>query len=140
MPLWGTGRAGANPISALNFVDLRPGDYETLLNGTETIATGSKSIAFARGGSGSGSDQGSTFAITGCPNGSTIDIQASSTKTDDAGTLAAMDGSFVNVSAGGSGGTVISNGFYTDTGRSMFYRVIVTAFVSGDVPVVTVKR
>lgn len=140
MALWGTPRAGANPISGLNFVDLRPGDYETLLNGTETIVTGAKSVAFARGGSGSGADQGSTFAITGCAGGSTIDIQASNTKTDDAGTLAAMDASFTNVSAGGSGGTVIGNGFYTDIGRSMFYRIIVTTFVNGDAPVVTVKR
>lgn len=135
MPLWGTGRAGANPISALNFVDLRPGDYETLLDGTEVIATGSKSIAFARGGSGSGMDAGSTFTVTGCPNGSIIDIQASNTKTDDAGTLAAMDASFQNI-----GGTIDGNGFYTDIGRSMFYRVIVTTFASGDVPVVIVKR
>lgn len=140
MPLWGKPRAGANPISGLNFVDLRPGDYETLLDGTETIISGSTSIAFARGGSGSGADEGSTYAVTGCPNGSTIDIQASNTKTDVAGSLAAMDASFTNVSAGGSGGTIIGNGFYTDKGRSMFYRLIVTTFVSGDVPVVTVKR
>lgn len=135
MPLWGTGRAGANPISGLNFVDLRPGDYETLLNGTETIVTGSKSIAFARGPSPSGADNGSTFTVSGCPNGSVIDIQASSTKTDDAVTLAAMDASFQNV-----GGTLTGNGFYTDIGRSAFYRAIVTTFSAGDVPVVTVKR
>lgn len=139
MPLWGTPRAGANPISALNFVDLRSGDYEKLLDGTETIATGSKSIAFARGMSPGGPDR-STFTVTGCPGGSTFDIQASSTKTDDAATLALMDASFQNVSLGGSGGTIIGNGFYTDTGASMFYRIIVTAFVAGDVPVVIVKR
>lgn len=135
MPLWGTPRAGSNPISGLNFVDLRPGDYETLLNGTETIITGSKSIAFARGGSGSGADQGSTFTVTGCPNGSVIDIEASSTKTDDAVTLDAMDASFQNV-----GGGTMGNGFYTDVGRSMFYRIIVTTFAPGDAPVVVVKR
>lgn len=138
MPLWGTARAGANPISGLNFVDLRPGDYEKLLDGTETIVSGSKSIAFARGGSGSGADQGTTFAITGCASGSTAvyDVQASNTKTDDAGTLAAMDASFVNV----PGGTIIGNGFYTDVGRSAFYRIIVTTAAVGDAPIVTVKR
>lgn len=140
MPVWGTPRAGANPISGLNFVDLRPGDYETLLDGTESAVTGTKSIAFARGGSGSGMDAGSTFTILGCPNGSTIDVQASNTKTDVALTLAAMDASFQNTSLSDGGGTVIGNGFYTDIGRSMFYRVIVTTLVSGDVPVVTVKR
>lgn len=135
MPLWGTARAGANPISGLNFVDLRPGDHEKLLDGTETIATGSRSIAFARGNA-----SGSTFTVTGCPNNSVIDIQASSTKTDDAGTLAAMDASFQSVSLSGGGGTITGNGFYTDVGFSSFYRVIVTTFGAGDVPVVTVKR
>lgn len=136
MPLWGTPRAGANPISSLNFVDLRPGDDQTLLDGTETVLTGSKSIAFARGGSGSGSDQGSTFSVTGCTSLSVIDIQASNTKTDVAGTLTAMDGSFVTI----PGSSILGNGFYTDTGRSMFYRAIVTNYVSGDVPVLVVKR
>ena len=134
MPLWGTGYPGSNPISALNFLDLRPGDYEKLLDGTETIQSGSTSIAFARGGSSLGSDNGSTFTVTGCPNGSVIDIQASS--ADNAATLAAMDASFQDV----TGGTITGNGFYTDVGLSMFYRVIVTTFVNGDVPVVTVKR
>lgn len=136
MPLWGTPKAGANPISGLNFMDLRPGDYETLLDGTETIVTGSTSIAFARGGSGSGSDGGSTFDVTGCPGGSVIDVQQSNTKTDDAGSLTAMDASFKLV----IGDTINGNGAITDTGRSMFYRVIVTSFVNGDVPVVVVKR
>lgn len=138
MPLWGTGAPGSNPISALNFTDLRPGDYETLLDGTELIVTGSKSIAFARGGSAGGSDQGSTFTVTGCPNGSVIDIQAAS--PNGAGTLASVDASFQDVSLSGGGGTITGNGFYTDVGRSMFYRVIVTTFASGDIPVVTVKR
>ena len=136
MPLWGANQAGANPISSLNFTDLRPGDYLILLDGTETIATGSKSIAFARGGSGSGADMGSTFAVTGCPNGSVIDVQASNTKTDDAVSLVAMDASFNTI----LGDTINGNGASTDVGRSSFYRVIVTNFVAGDVPVVIVKR
>ena len=140
MPLWGTARAGGNPISGLNFVDLRPGDYLTLFDGTETIATGSKSIAFARGGSGSGADMGSTYELSGCPGGSTIDIQGSNTKTDDAGSLAAMDLSFGNVGLTMIGDATSGKAFVTDTGRCMFYRLTVTNYVSGDVPVVVVKR
>lgn len=136
MPLWGTPRAGANPISSLNFVDLRPGDYETLFSAADVIATGTKSIAFARGGSGSGADGGSTFAVTGCPGGSVFDVQQSNTKTDDAGSLDAMDATFNTV----LGDTLNGNNSITDTGRSMFYRLICTAFVNGDVPVVIVKR
>jgi hypothetical protein len=136
MPLWGTPKAGANPISGLNFTDLRPGDYLTLFDGTETIATGSKSIAFARGGSGSGADMGSTFAVTGCPGGSVFDVQQSNTKTDDAGSLDAMDATFNTV----TGDTINGNNSVTDIGRSMFYRLICTNFVAGDVPIANVKR
>jgi hypothetical protein len=141
MPLWGTGYPGSNPVSALNFIDLRPGDDLALFDGTEIVATGSKSIAFARGGSGSQMDAGSTFSVTGCPNGSVVVIQGSngvSQSTTGAltvtPTLANMNASFVTV------GTITGNGSYLDQGRYSFYRAGILTFVSGDVPGVIVKR
>ena len=140
MPLWGTGYPGSNPVSALNFVDLRHGDDYTLLDGTETIATGSKSIAFARGAN-PGGDTGFTVSVSGCSNGSVIDVQqsngvsASGRNPAVTPTLANMDASFNTI----SGDTITGNGASTDTGGSAFYRLIVTLLVAGDVPVASVK-
>lgn len=143
MPLWGTNYPGSNPISALNFTDLRPGDDLALLDGTETVVTGSKSIAFARGNSASQMDAGSTFSITGCPNNSVIVVQGSNGPPLLQGgvqvpsTLATMDASFVTVA---TIALTSGSGAYLDQGRYAFYRVQVTTFGAGDVPVVTVKR
>ena len=142
MPLWGTPQSGCNPVSALNFTDLRPGDDLALFDGTETIATGSKSIAFVRGDSPSATDQGFTVSVSGCPNGTVIDVQQSNGVSATGRnplvtpTVANMDASFNTV----SGDTINGNTAITDTGRSTFYRLIVTNFVNGDVPVAIVKR
>ncbi len=141
MALWGTGYPGCNPVSALNFLDLRSGDDMTLLDGTETIATGSTSIAFARGND-PGGNNGFTVSVSGCPGGTVIDVQqsdgvsASGRNPSPTPTLANMDASFNTI----TGDTINGNDSITDIGRSAFYRVIVTNFVNGDVPVVIVKR
>lgn len=141
MPLWGTGYPGSNSISALNFLDLRPGDDLALLDGTETVATGSASIAFARGYDVSGGND-CTFSVTGCASGSagTIDIQGSNgvsvsgRNPTPTPTLANMDASFVKLA------TITGNGVYTETQRFEFYRAVVSSFASGDAPVIIVKR
>lgn len=142
MPLWGTGYPGCNPISALNFIDLRSGDDLTLLDGTETIVTGSTSIAFARGND-PGGNNGFTVSVSGCPNGTVIDVQQSDGVSQSSTgpvkvtpTVANMDASFNTI----LGDTINGNGSITDIGRSAFYRGIVTNFVNGDVPVLIVKR
>lgn len=134
MPLWGTGYPGGNPVSALNIIDLRPGDQFVLLTVTDSVATGTKSIPFARGTSASQSDAGCSFQISGCPNGSIISIQASNGTQEATMTLAALDASFNEVQS------IAGNGAYTDVGRAAFYRVQVTTFANGDVPVVIVQR
>lgn len=142
MPLWGTPQAGANPISALNFTDLRAGDDLALFDGTETIVTGSKSIAFARGYI-PGGNQGRTYNVTGCPNGSAITLYASNGPSASGvtpvptPTLANMDASFNSLASLGE--TIAGNGAFTDTGNAAFYRVQCDTFVNGDVPVVIVK-
>lgn len=140
MPLWGTGYPGSNPISALNFIDLRAGDDLALFDGTETIATGSKSIAFARGYV-IGANQGRTYSVTGCLGGSVFTLHASNGVAVSSSvnpvaptTLAAMDASFNS-----TGESVTGNGAFTDTGNASFYRLVCTLFVNGDVPVAIVK-
>ncbi len=142
MPLWGTGYPGSNPISALNFIDLRAGDDYTLFDGTETIATGSTSIAFARGND-PGGNNGFTVSVSGCPGGSVFDVQQSDGVSQSSTgplkvtpTLANMDASFNTI----TGDTINGNNSITDIGRSAFYRLICTDYVSGDVPVAIVKR
>lgn len=142
MPLWGTGQSGCNPVSALNFTDLRPGDDLDLFTASDVIATGTKSIAFARGDSPGASDQGFTVSISGCPNGSVFDVQqsngvsATGRNPSVTPTLANMDASFNTI----IGDTLAGNSSVTDVGRSAFYRLICTTFAAGDIPVAIVKR
>lgn len=140
MPLFGTPQPGSNPISGLNLTDLRPGDNLTLLDGTETVVTGSASVAFARGNGQAGTDAGSSFFISGCPNGSTINIQGSAgipySDPPAPNTLANFDASFQTL----PGATVVGNGAYTDIGRALFYRIQIGTLVGGDAPVVVVSR
>lgn len=139
MPLWGATKAGANVDSRLNWTDLRGGDDFALLDGTETVATGSKSVPFARGYV-PGGNLGRTYQISGCSGGTVITVQgsngvsASDTTPTVTPTFANMDLSFNSVGLAQTG-----NGALTDQGSSAFYRVIVTTFVSGDIPVVIVK-
>lgn len=141
MPLWGARRSGGNLDSQLNFVSLIPGDDFTLLDGTETIVSGSVSTAFARGGGCVQTDAGTTFNITGCSNGSALQFQSSNgVPGDNKGapvfTLAQLDATFNDV----VGGNVTGNGAYTDIGRASFGRWKVVTFVAGDAPVVIAKR
>lgn len=139
MPLWGTPQSGNNPISALNFTDLRAGDDLDLFDGTETIVSGSKSIAFARGYV-PGSNLGRTYQITGCPNGSVMTLYASNGVSASGRnpivtpTLANMDASFNTTGVSSTG-----NGSFSDNGSSSFYRIVCTTFAAGDVPVVIVR-
>lgn len=134
MALWATRQSGGNADSRLNFTSLVPGDSLVLLDGTETIVSGSKSIAFSRADGMVGTDAGSSFQISGCAGGSVIAIQASDGTAESVMTFGALDLSFNQV------GSVTGNGAYTDVGRSSFYRIVVTTLIGADVPVVIVKR
>lgn len=137
MPLYGTPRPGGNPVSGLNFTSLVPGDDFALLDGTEVIVTGSKSIPFARGTGPIGTDAGSSFYISGCTNGTQITIQGSNgVAPATTMTVANLDASFQDL----PGAVFTWNNVYTDVGRATFYRAKVAVFAAGDVPVVLVKR
>ena len=123
MPAYGTPQAGGTITSIV------PGDLVyKMFDGTETAAANLASVAIARG-MGAGADNGATFYATGIPSGCTIDVQGSN--IDVAGdylTLTTMSGD-----ANG-------NAAYTDVGRPAFYRVLLSAYTSGAMPVVTVQR
>ncbi len=142
MPLWNTPQSGGNTqYSGLNCVALSPGDEYALLNGTEIIVTGSKSVHFALAQTGYPGAL-MTFQVTGCSAGSVISIQASNgvaqSTLGSAPTVVQtptnLDASFNTVQD-----LVAGNGSYSDQGGSMYYRVSVKLFVNGDAPVVIVR-
>ena len=130
MPLYGINQAGANTAGAShNLTSVSPGDSYTLFNGTETVSTGTASVAYSRGNSPSMNDAGQTFYLSGCANGTTVDIQTSN--QDVAGTYFSVNTMTPNAAG---------NAAYTDIGRAQFVRAYIKAFVSGDTPVVIVQR
>lgn len=135
--LWATPQAGPNPILGLNLTDVHPGDNYTLLDGTETIATGSKSVAFARGSGPVLTDAGTTFYVSGCSNNSIWEVQGSNgVPSTQAWNLDNFDASFQAI----LGSQTTGNGAYTDVGRAAYYRIAITTFEASDAPVAIAKR
>jgi hypothetical protein len=101
-----------------------------LFDGTETPATGIKSIAFSRGMTGS-TDAGTTFsAVFGSdPTGTVIKVQGAATD---------VDANYVTLTT--ITATSLLGYTYTATDRSNFYRVIISTYVQGGMPVVTAER
>jgi hypothetical protein len=122
MNLYGSSQAGGVATS------LSPGESLTLFDGTESPAAGVTSLAFVRGPSPASDDAGTIFqtAFPTAPTatllvqGSNIDVEA------DYETLY----------------TSTSKQFdaYTDTARWKFYRLKLSAYSSGGMPVATVQR
>lgn len=131
MPIYGVAQAGYNapPNQGLNLTSVVPGDSITLFNGTETPSNGLKSVAFARGYSPSGDDAGTTFNVSGMPSGMTVDVQVAGANVDGDYT------SVVTLTPDSNG-----NAAYTDVGRSPFFRVTISAYTSGAMPIVTAQR
>lgn len=133
--IYGSPQAGYNapPNLGLNLTSLSPGDGPlTLFDGTETPAAGLKSIAFSRGPSPGGADNGTTFKLRGMPVGMTVDVQCAE---------ADVDADYTSVQTLSPSTTPdTGNAAYTDTGRSAFYRFYISAFTSGAMPVGTAER
>ncbi len=128
MPLYGTPQAGSNTGGAgLNITSLEAGQNLTLLDGTETIVSGSASISFSKGYHEAG-QYPITFNVSGCPNNSVVEIQvAGHDVAAEYLTIATI-------------GLTSGNGAYTDSGASPFRRVLISTFAAGDVPVVKATR
>jgi len=130
--LYGVAQAGYNgpPDQGKNLTSIIPGDAYTLFDGTETPENGMASVAVNRGIAPAFTDQGITFYVTGGADPSTtIDIQGSNIDADaDYYTLAT-----ITPNAAG-------NGAYTDVGRAAFYRAKLSAYSTGNMPIVTTQR
>ena len=119
------------PLSGDVWTAVGPGERYTLLNGAETIVSGSASYAFCLAYSPTGNTN-KTFEIGGCANGSIVQIQAA-VPPDSRSELAS---DYVSIAT-----PALTNGAgeYTDTGASAYYRALVSTFVAGDAPTVTVR-
>ncbi len=130
--LYGVAQAGYNgpPNQGKNLTALIPGDSYTLFDGTETPSNGLASVAIVRGTAPGFTDAGITFYVTGgAAITTTIDIQASNIDSDaDYFTLA-------TITPDSSG-----NGAYTDQGRAAFYRAKLSAYSTGNMPIVNCQR
>lgn len=140
MPAFGIAQSGpfGPPNQGLNVTSIVPGDNLVLFDGTETPLTGLASIAFSRGtGQGPG-DGGSTFNLTGMPSDMTVDVEVCSPPNGGFASVAAMNSAFSSVTTmiADSGG----NSSYTDLGRSQFYRLKITLYTTGTMPVGVVQR
>lgn len=130
MPTYGIPQSGYSATSGLNLTSVVPGDSFTLFDGTETPASGLKSVAFSRGYSPGASDNGISFDCSGMPSGSVIDIQAANQD---------LDASYSSVS-GGLTPDANGNATYTDVGRSAFYRAVLTTYTTGAMSKVIAQR
>lgn len=130
MPLYGVAQSGWNPPpnQGLNITSLEAGQQITLFNGTETIITGSKSIAFTRGFH-DGFNSPVAFNLSGCTAGTVVQIEEAGADVDGQYTVVAT------LTPDASG-----NQAYSITGSSPFTRAYVSSFVSGDKPVLTATR
>lgn len=126
--LYGAPQSGPSPVSGLNLTSVCPGDSITLFDGTETPVQGMKSVAFSRGVSGT-ADRGTSFFASGMPAGSVLSVQAANQD---------LDGSYFTLYA--SAPDANGNFAYTDDGRAAYYRVVLSTYVSGAMPVVIAKR
>lgn len=123
MPLYGTPQSGGTLTSII------PGDSFTHFDGTETPSAGVTSIAFSRGYSPSGDDAGITWYVQfplASPSAVVLIQGANSNVEANYQTLDTI--------------TDLQQAAYTDTGRAAFYRVKLSAYSSGGMPVVTAQR
>lgn len=131
MPAYGVNQSGSNTAGqSKNLTSLQPGDSMTLWDGTETAAGGAASVAFSRGPAVGGADNGTSFDFTGMDAASVVDVQVSNLDV-------AAD--YITVS-GGLTPDANGNAAYTDIGRSAFYRVVLTTYVSGAMPKCVAQR
>jgi hypothetical protein len=140
--LFGTYQSGGATELALNCTDLRRGDSLELMNGTETVVSGSASVHFAAGPAPAGVIN-TSFYVQGCGNGTEWVIQGSNgpSTADNPGVPTSTINNFAATFQNLTGSDTVGNGPpYTDTGSAIWYRFYVKTFVAGDAPVVIVRR
>ena len=106
-----------------------PSDQLTLFSGTEAPSSGIKSVAFARGYNPGAGESVVTFYVSGLGASNVVEIEGSNTDVD--GDYFVL--STITPDANG-------NGAYSDSGQALYYRAVLSTYVSGGMPVVTVQR
>ena len=140
--LFGTYQAGSAIPLGLNVVDLRCGDQYVMMDGTETVVTGSASVHFSAGPNPQGGVVNSSFYVQGCAGGSEWTIQGSNgpstadNPSSPVSTLTAFAATFQDL----PGSDTTGNGVYTDVGASTWYRFHIKTLAGSDAPVVIVRR
>ncbi len=132
MPAYGVAQSGYNTNSAKNLTSLQPGDgVLVLFDGTEAPAVGLASVAFSRGPSVGGADNGCTFDASGmgASADTVIDVQAANHDIDSEYFTVGQ----ITADANGDGG-------FTDVGRSAFYRLQLSTYTNAGMPKATVMR
>jgi hypothetical protein len=139
--LFGTYQSGGAPELGLNVVDLRRGDQYVMMDGTETVASGSASVHFAAG-TGVGGVINSSFSVQGCTKGTEWTIQGSNgpSTADSPGVPTSTLTKFAATFQDLPGSDIVGNGTYTDTGSATWYRFHIKTLQAGDAPVVIVRR
>lgn len=103
-----------------------PGDNYVLFNGTETPASGTKSIAIARA-EGAHDTGVMTFTVA-FPSSPTATVAIEASNVDS-------DGSYIALAS-----ITAQNDYYADQGGFAFYRANLSAYTSGGMPTVIVQR
>jgi hypothetical protein len=141
--LFGAYQAGGAIPMGLNVVDLRRGDQYVMMDGTETVASGSASVHFSAGPDAHGGGVINTsFFVQGCSNGTEWTIQGSNgpstadSPSSPTSTLNAFAATFQDL----AGSDTTGNGAYTDVGSATWYRFHIKTLAGGDAPVVIVRR
>lgn len=107
-----------------------PGERFVHFDGTETPVVGMRSIAFTRGVSPlSASDNGSTWYARRMSVGSAIQVMGANMDGD--GNYAVI--ATLMPDANG-------NAFYTDVGRAAVFSAVLSAYISGPMPVLECQR
>jgi hypothetical protein len=128
--LYGVAQSGPNITSpGLNIAVLYPGDPYTLFDGTEVVASNLKSVAFQRGPSPAAGDSGMSFYAVGMASDMVIDIQAAARDVE------ADYGTVWQITADSAG-----KGQYTDIGRGLVYRAVISTYSTGTMPTLRVQR
>lgn len=112
-----------------------PGERFTLFDGTETVADEFASVAFALGYSVGGASGPMTFFAKGMASDMVISAQAANGTPAGAEPAEADYATIDTIVADANG-----DGYYTDAGNSGWYRVKITVYTTGTMPIVTVKR
>ena len=142
--LFGAYQGGGAPELGLNVRDLRRGDELVLMDGTETVVSGSASVHFSAGPDPHGGGLIATsYYVTGCANGTEWEIEGSNgpSTADTPGSPTSKLTKFAATFQVLQGSDTLGNGIFTDiTGSSIWFRFLIKTLAGGDAPIVIARR